>query len=408
MMLHKQRDKGIRIAILFSLFVVMTGYGVLLPVLPFYVERLSLKSGIDQETINFHVGALTSVYSLFQLVFAVVWGTLSDRFGRRRFIAMGLIGFILMEILTGLSTSLTMFYVARILGGILTAALIPVSNAYLCDITSPNNRGKIMGWSGMAISTGIIVGPMAGAFLSKTDIHLSLKVGIFHIDKFSVPFFALIIPAMAALIMVIRILKPDINKTEPALLYTSAHVSESPKYSLFVLLLFSFIFQFSVTSFEAVFSIYAKSTLLFNTYQIGAGFMLCGLFMAIFQPLFASVKTRMFSDTVKLLAGFVIAAFALVVLPFVRGQIFVYILIVLFATGGAMIVPQLSALISLADGSHTAKNLSVQASVNNAGQILGPLLGTWLIGNLNFIPFLISGGVLIIPVLILKRWRNQQ
>jgi len=264
-----------------------------------------------------------------------------------------------------------------------------------------------MGWSGMAISTGIIVGRMAGAFLSKTDIHLSIKAGIFHIDKFSVPFFALVIPAMAALIMVLKTLKPDINKTEPALLYTSGHLNESPKYSLFVLLLFSFIFQFSVTSFEAAFSIYAKSTLLFNTYQTGAGFMLYGLFMAFFQPLFASVKTRMFSDTMKLLSGFVIAAFALVVLPFVNGQIFVYILIVLFATGGAMIVPQLSALISLADGSHTAKNLSVQASVNNAGQILGPLLGAWLIGNLNFIPFLISGGVLIIPVFMLKRWRNQ-
>lgn len=384
----------------------MTGYGVLLPVLPFYVERLSLRSGINQEAINLHVGALTSVYSFFQMIFAIVWGQLSDRFGRRRFIIMGLIGFILMEILTGLSTSLTMFYVARITGGILTAALIPVSNAYLSDITSPNYRGKIMGWSGMAISTGIIVGPMAGAYLSRTDLHLSIRAGIFHIDKFSVPFFALTIPAMAALILVMRTLKSDINKTEPALLYSSGHASKSPMYSLSVLLLFSFILQFSVTSFEAAFSIYAKSTLLFNTYQIGVGFMLCGLFMAVFQPLFASVKTRMFSDNVKLLAGFVIAAFALVVLPFVRGQIFVFILIVLFAVGGAMIVPQLSALISLADGRNTAKNLSVQASVNNAGQILGPLLGTWLLGYLNFIPFLISGGVLIVPVLIMKRRRS--
>ena len=72
-----------------------------------------------------------------------------------------------------------------------------------------------------------------------------------------------------------------------------------------------------------------------------------------------------------------------------------------------MIVPQLSALISLADGNHTAKNLSVQTSVNNAGQILGPLLGTWFIGYLNFIPYLISGGVLIIPILIAKRWRKE-
>src|SRR5699024_9682395 len=111
------------------------------------------------------------------------------------------------------------------------------------------------------------------------------------------PFFALIIPAMAALIMVMRTLKPDINKTEPALLYTSGNLSESANYSIFVLLLFSFIFQFSLTSFETAFSIYAKSALLFTPYQIGIGFMLCGLFMAIFQPLFASVKTGSFSDT---------------------------------------------------------------------------------------------------------------
>lgn len=70
---------------------------------------------------------------------------------------MGILGFILMQALIGLSTSLTMFYVARILGGIFTAALIPVSNAYLSDITSKENRSKIMAWSGTALSTGIIL-----------------------------------------------------------------------------------------------------------------------------------------------------------------------------------------------------------------------------------------------------------
>lgn len=100
-----------------------------MPVLSFFVERLALRQGIDQQTINFHIGALRAVYPFFQLIFAVVWGKLSDRIGRRSLIVMGLLGFIFMQALIGLSTSLTMFYLARILGGILTAALIPVSNA---------------------------------------------------------------------------------------------------------------------------------------------------------------------------------------------------------------------------------------------------------------------------------------
>lgn len=65
MIKQQQQNKGAITAILFSLFVIMAGYGVLLPVLPFFVERLALNPGIDQETINFHIGALTAVYPFF-------------------------------------------------------------------------------------------------------------------------------------------------------------------------------------------------------------------------------------------------------------------------------------------------------------------------------------------------------
>lgn len=77
MIKQQQQNKGAITAILFSLFVIMAGYGVLLPVLPFFVERLALNPGIDKETtINFHIGALTAVYPFFQLIFAVIWGKL--------------------------------------------------------------------------------------------------------------------------------------------------------------------------------------------------------------------------------------------------------------------------------------------------------------------------------------------
>ena len=131
-----RKEKLNRISlILLSLFVVMLGYGILLPTLPYYTERLALKDSLDTDLINFHIGLLTSIYPFFQLLFVVVWGKLSDKYGRKPIIICGLIGFVIMQLLTGLATSLTMLYIARIFGGIFTSSVIPVSNAYLSDIT---------------------------------------------------------------------------------------------------------------------------------------------------------------------------------------------------------------------------------------------------------------------------------
>lgn len=408
MIKQQQQNKGAITAILFSLFVIMAGYGVLLPVLPFFVERLALNPGIDQETINFHIGALTAVYPFFQLIFAVIWGKLSDRVGRRSFIVMGLLGFILMQALIGLSTSLTMFYVARILGGIFTAALIPVSNAYLSDITSKENRSKIMAWSGTALSTGIILGPVVGGFLSKADFHINFRSGIFHLDKFSVPFFALILPGIVALYLVLKTLKSKTTVNDIALTKTPNNSKQSAGFSLMILLFLSFIYQFNLSSFETVFSIYAKNDLLFNPYQIGIGFMFCGLFMAIFQPVFTSVKTKIISEKGKLFGGFIIASIALLIFPFSKEYIFVYTIIILFALGGAMIAPQLTAMVSLQDDNNIAKNLSYLTSINSVGLMLGPLIGVWSIGIHVFAPFILNGGLLLIPVLVIMRnkWRK--
>ncbi len=190
--------------VLLSLFVVMLGYGILLPTLPYYTERLALKDNLDTDLINFHIGMLTSIYPLFQLLFVIVWGKLSDKYGRKPLIVIGLIGFVVMNLLTGLATSLTMLYIARIIGGIFTSSVIPVSNAYLSDITSEKRRTKIMAWSGVAISSGVIFGPMLGGFLSQTNLHLKFSFGVFHLDRFSVPF---IFAALFGFVVVLIIVK---------------------------------------------------------------------------------------------------------------------------------------------------------------------------------------------------------
>ena len=103
--------------LLACLFVVMIGFGITLPVLPFYVERLGLEAGVSQQSIVLHVTLLTGVYALMQLVFAPLWGRWSDRIGRRPLILIGIAGYVVAQIMFGLSTSLWLLFLSRIVQG---------------------------------------------------------------------------------------------------------------------------------------------------------------------------------------------------------------------------------------------------------------------------------------------------
>ncbi|RXG26713.1 MULTISPECIES: MFS transporter [Flavobacteriaceae] len=390
--------------ILLSLFVVMLGYGILLPTLPYYTERLALKDNLDTDLINFHIGLLTSIYPFFQLLFVVVWGKLSDRYGRKPIIICGLIGFVIMQLLTGLATSLTMLYIARIFGGIFTSSVIPVSNAYLSDITSEKRRTKIMAWSGVAISSGVIFGPVIGGFLSQTDIHIKYTIGLLHLDRFSVPFFFVALLGLIVLLVVMKWLK----NTARVHKFTTRKVSlrfTFTKYFI-VLLVLSFVIQFVVTLFETVFSIYGKDELGFNSNQVGIGFMLCGSIMAVLQPVFATYGEKFLSTKKQIALGLLISGLSLIAFPFFNNEFLVYGLIVVFAAGGAMVTPNLLSAVSLISRKNTGRNISIQSSTNSIGQILGPVLGTWLIAGGFYYPFIIAGSIVLLAIGCLFFFKN--
>ena len=382
--------------ILLSLFVVMLGYGILLPTLPYYTERLALKDNLDTDLINFHIGMLTSIYPLFQLLFVIVWGKLSDKYGRKPLIVVGLTGFVVMNLLTGLATSLTMLYIARIIGGIFTSSVIPVSNAYLSDITSEKRRTKIMAWSGVAISSGLIFGPVIGGLLSQTDLHLEYSIGQLHLDRFSVPFLFAAVLGLIVLFIVMKWLKNTVRVHKLATKKMPFRFTFS-KYFI-ALLSLSFVLQFVVTLFETVFSIYGKDELGFNSNQVGIGFMLCGSVMAVLQPVFASYGEKVLSKRKQIALGLLLSGISLIAFPFFKNEFFVYGLIIVFAAGGAMVTPNLLSAVSLTSKENTGRNISIQSSTNSIGQILGPILGTWLIAGGFYYPFIISGVTVLMSI----------
>jgi len=147
-----------RLGLLFlAVLVDLVGFGIVLPLLPFYARDLGA-GGLQ-------VGLLVTVYSAVQLVMAPLWGRISDRFGRRRVLILGLLGSAAAYIVFARADSLALLFLSRIVGGI-GGSTIPVAQAYIADVTPPTRRAGNMGLIGAAFGLGFVIGPALGGILA--------------------------------------------------------------------------------------------------------------------------------------------------------------------------------------------------------------------------------------------------
>src|SRR5689334_13595048 len=138
-------------------FVDLVGFGIVIPLLPFYGERF----GASPEVITL----LMATFSLCQFIGAPLWGRLSDRLGRRPVLVVSLAFSVLSYLMLGFAHALWMLFAARALAG-LTAGNIAAAQAYIADVTTPDNRAKGMGLIGAAFGLGFIAGPAIGGLMA--------------------------------------------------------------------------------------------------------------------------------------------------------------------------------------------------------------------------------------------------
>src|SRR5210317_977275 len=126
----------------FTLVVVMLGFGLVIPIFPFFVQNLGAGGK--------ELGLLVATSALLEFVFAPIWGGISDRIGRKPVLMIGVVGYGLSSLLFGLSTQLWMLFASRALSGVLSSAALVTSLAYVGDTTAVDERGKGMGILGAA------------------------------------------------------------------------------------------------------------------------------------------------------------------------------------------------------------------------------------------------------------------
>ena len=395
--------------LLACLFVVMIGAGITMPVLPFYVERLALAEGATRQSVVMHVGLLTGVYALMQLLFAPLWGRWSDRIGRRPLILIGIAGYVAAQVLFGLSTSLWLLYAARILGGIVSSATLPVAAAYVADMTTDEERGRGMAWLGTAVSLGFVVGPALGGTLSRRDLHFTARYGHFMIDSFSVPFFAAALLGLLALFAGMWWLQESLPEPVPRAVGEETGTEwRKLVRSYGPLLGLALIGQFGLAIFEAMFALYAQAKFNYGPVEVGVVFVVCGLVMAVFQVGAVGFLAGRIREIHQIGAGFGLMGTSIALLVMARPRFSVLALVGLLALGMALISPNLAALISKRGGSRrVGAALGVYNAANSLGQASGPLLGGALFIWRPNAPYLLTGALLVAVALVIG-WKGKR
>jgi len=159
--------------IFITLLIDVTGFGLIIPVMPKLIEHLL---GItDISVASQYGGWLTFAYAFMQFIFAPILGNLSDKYGRRPVLLFSLFGFGIDYLFLSFAPSIAWLFVGRLIAGV-TGASFTTASAYIADISTPENRAQNFGMIGAAFGLGFIVGPMIGGLLGELGARIPFLV----------------------------------------------------------------------------------------------------------------------------------------------------------------------------------------------------------------------------------------
>jgi len=342
--------------IFLTIFIDLVGFGIVIPVLPLY----ALHFGAN-ETVN---GFLVGIYSGMQFIFAPFLGRISDRVGRRPVLLASLIGtsigFLIMGIAPALSAVLVWLFIARIIDGI-SGGNISTAQAYIADITSPEERSKAMGLIGAAFGLGFIFGPAIGGIMS----HISI----------SAPFyFAAGLAALNAVAVYIR-LPESLSEEHRAHPKDPAPISEVLKHGWHLPALMASYFL-AITGFSIMTTNYALFTFHrfgYDQKHNGYIFAFIGLVGAVVQGGMLRPLLKRMSEKAIAICGIILLGIGLAILPNSTTLSFLLVATCIIGIGNSFITPTLNGLASRsAERAWQGRVIGLMQSAGSLGRWVGP------------------------------------
>ena len=347
--------------ILITVALDMIALGIIIPVLPLYAEHF--------HATPLQIGWLTGIYSGVQILCTPLLGRLSDRVGRRPVLIVSLAGTALGFLVMGWASSLSLLFVARIIDGA-TGGNISTAQAYIADVTAPENRSRAMGLIGAAFGLGFTFGPMIGGILSRIS--------------YGAPFyFAAALAAVNVVLLYFFLpesLSPE-HRSHPHKRTRLTEVFQHGHGRMFATILATYFF--TITGFSimtTLFALFTEKHFGYDARQTGYIFGFIGIIAVILQGGLLGRLVKMFGETALARAGLIGLVLSMVALPLVATLPMLLGVCALTAIANSLVTPTLNGLASqMIDRSWQGRALGLMQSAGGAGRLVGPLLGGWLL-----------------------------
>lgn len=368
-----------RLATIFAIvFVDVLGFGLILPLLPYYATRF----GASALTI----GLLTASYPAAQIIGGPVLGRLSDRFGRRPILMASIAGTAVSFLILGAASTLWMLFAGRVLDG-LTGGNFTVAQSYITDVTSAKDRARGLGLTGAAFGLGFIIGPALGGLLSQWS--------------YSLPAYIAAAVATINVVLVAVLLPESLTEERKAELaarprggFTTERLITALRRPLFGdALELRLFFGVAFATFQTMFSLWGLRHLGLDPQANGLLLAYVGVLSVVVQLALIGPLTRRFSEGLLLVVTLVVAGVffaAWGVSPSVPTLVLVLTPLV-FAVAIQNTISQ-SVLSKTVGPAEIGGAFGLSAAVQNVGSIAAPIIGGALIGGIGtWAPGLLAG-----------------
>jgi MFS family permease len=370
--------------ILLTVFVDLIGFGIIIPLLPFYAEELGASPTI--------LGVLIGSFSLMQFLFAPVLGSLSDRFGRRPILLMSLVGSISGHLLFAVADTLLVLFLSRITAG-LAASNLSVAQAYISDVTSSEERAKGMGYIGASFGVGFVIGPVIGGSL--------IAYG------FSAPGFAAAAISLVNLLLAYGLLPESLARRmrTPRDVITreiGGFLSGFRRPIIRLLLITFFVVYFAFATIPVAFPLIGIELFGLGPAEMSLVFIFIGAVELLVQGVVFGRIARRIGEEPLLVLGTVLMAVGILLIPLIPELRAFIFLTGLLSTGLSFANPAVPSMISkLSSPSEQGNILGQSRSVASLARVPAPLTGGWMFEQLgSSSPFVASALLMVIGLVL--------
>lgn len=419
--------KGSLITVFLVVLIDLIGFGIVLPLLPFYAGEF------DASPIA--IGLLYSVYSIAQLIFSPIWGSFSDKIGRRPIMLMSTFGAVIAYIIFGFAGTLTVLFFSRIIAGIM-GGNISTAQAYIADVTSTKDRAKGMGMLGAAFGIGFVIGPaLASGIIHPEFREFFAGLGFNQLAAFmeeyryGLPgFFAAFLSLCSFLLVLFKLPETvDVEKQKQkervprASVFStefwrqaSAHSARNGNNIFLLLLLSAFLLSFGQASLYSAFPLFSESVLEMSAEQVGIQFFYIGVIAVIVQGGLIRPLTRWFREDKLFLTGNILMTIGMGAIALSGSISMLTVFLGVMALGHSLNLPTLNSLISQeADPERVGAMMGTSQGLSGLGRAIGPTWGGTLFGVSYGLPFIATAIVVSMTIavgirIVMRHGQNQE